>query len=394
MSRPSAISAPSSRTISASSRPIRSGASACRADRCRPMRSSSSGAIPCMPKRCGCAASTKRPRTRAPRRRTSIISCATSPSAAAPRSPMIGRSDVEAAWRLIQPYVRRTPAIDLPAGMLSVSSPLALKLESLQVSGSFKGRGAFHKLLASKVPAAGIIAASGGNHGAAVAYAARALGHKAEIFVPTIASPAKVARLKSYGAVVHQIGAVYAEARAASEKRAAETGALTVPAYEDPVVFAGAGSVALEFAEQARFDTLLVAVGGGGLIAGCAAAIGAATRIVAVETEGTPTLHEALCAGHPVDVEISGIAADALGASRIGVPNFEIAQKLVRESVLVNDEAVRTAQRALWQELRVIAEPAGATGLAALMAGAYRPAPGERVATLVCGANTEPGSVV
>jgi threonine dehydratase len=160
------------------------------------------------------------------------------------------------------------------------------------------------------------------------------------------------------------------------------------------VVFAGAGSVALEFAEQAKFDTLLVAVGGGGLIAGCAAAIGAATKIVAVETEGTPTLHEARRAGHPVDVKISGIAADALGASRIGVPNFEIAQKLVRESVLVSDEAVRMAQRALWEELRVIAEPAGATGLAALMASAYQPAPGERVATLVCGANTEPGSVV
>lgn len=307
---------------------------------------------------------------------------------------MIGRSDVEAAWRLIQPHVRRTPALELPAGTFGVSSPLALKLESLQVSGSFKGRGAFHKLLATKVPAAGIIAASGGNHGAAAAYAARALGHRAEIFVPTIASPAKVARLKSYGAVVHQVGAVYAEARVASEKRAAETGALTVPAYEDPVVFAGAGSVALEFAEQARFDTLLVAVGGGGLIAGCAAAIGGTAKIVAVETEGTPTLHEARRAGHPVDVRISGIAADSLGASRIGVPNFEIAQKLVRDSVLVNDQAVRAALHALWQELRVIAEPAGAAGLAALMAGAYRPAPGERVATLVCGANTEPGSVV
>jgi len=159
------------------------------------------------------------------------------------------------------------------------------------------------------------------------------------------------------------------------------------------VVFAGAGSVALEFAEQAKFDTLLVAVGGGGLIAGCAAAIGEGTKIVAVETEGTPTLHEALRAGRPVDVKISGIAADALGASRIGVPNFEVARKLVRESVLVNDDAVRKAQRALWEDLHVIAEPAGATGLAALMAGAYRPAPGERVATLICGANTDPGSV-
>lgn len=307
---------------------------------------------------------------------------------------MIGRAEVEAAWSLIRPHVRRTPVIELPAGSLGLGASLALKLESLQVSGTFKGRGAFHKLLASQVPPAGIIAASGGNHGVAAAYAARALGYKAEIFVPTISSAAKVARLKSYGAVVHQIGAVYAEARAASDKRAAETGALVVQAYEDPVVFAGAGSVALEFAEQARFDTLLVAVGGGGLIAGCAAAIGEGTKIVAVETEGTPTLHEALRAGEPVDVKISGIAADALGASRIGAPNFEVARKLVRESVLVDDEAVRKAQRALWEELHVVAEPSGATGLAALTAGIYRPAPGERVATLICGANTEPGSVV
>lgn len=301
--------------------------------------------------------------------------------------------DVEAAWSLIRPHVRRTPAIELAAGTLGLSFPLALKLESLQVSGSFKGRGAFHKLLASSVPPAGIIAASGGNHGAAAAYAARALGHKAEIFVPTIAAEAKVARLRRYGAVVHQIGTVYADARAASETRAAETGALMVAAYDDPVVFAGAGSVALEFAEQARFDTLLVAVGGGGLIAGCAAAIGETRKVVAVETEGTPTLHAALQAGQPVDVKVSGIAADALGASRIGTPNFEIARRLVRKSVLVGDDAVRAAQRVLWEELRVVAEPAGATGLAALMSGAYRPAPGERVATLICGANTDPGSV-
>lgn len=306
---------------------------------------------------------------------------------------MISRTEVEAAWNVIRSHVRRTPAMELPAGSLGVAAPLVLKLESLQFSGSFKGRGAFHKLLASHVPASGIVAASGGNHGAAAAYAARALGYKAEIFVPTIAAPAKVARLRSYGAVVHLVGDVYARARAASEARAAETGALIVPAYEDPVVFAGAGTVALEFAGQADFDTLLVAVGGGGLIAGCAAAIGAETKIVAVETEGTPTLHEALKAGRPVDVKISGIAADALGASLIGTPNFEIAAKFVRDSVLVSDQAVRDAQHALWQELRVVAEPAGATGLAALMAGAYRPAPGERVATLVCGANTDPGSV-
>jgi len=302
---------------------------------------------------------------------------------------MIGRREVEAAWQLIRPHIRRTPVVEFAAARTSV----VLKLESLQVSGSFKGRGAFHKLLASKVPASGIVAASGGNHGAAAAFAAHALGHKAEIFVPTIANPAKVARLKSYHAVVHQVGAVYAEARAAADRRAAETGALVVQAYEDPEVFVGAGSVALEFAEQAQFDTLLVAVGGGGLIAGCAAAIGDKVRIVAVETEGTPTLYEARRAGHPVDVTISGIAADALGATRIGAPNFEVAQKLVAEAVLVSDEAVREAQRALWNELRVVAEPAGATGLAALRSGAYRRAAGERVATLVCGANTELGSV-
>ena len=306
---------------------------------------------------------------------------------------MISRQHVEAAWRLVRPHVRRTPCIELTPGALGVGAPLALKLEALQVSGSFKGRGAFHKLLASTVPAAGIVAASGGNHGAAAAYAARALGHRAEIFVPTIAAPAKVARLRSYGAIVHQVGAVYAEARAASEAHAAGTGALVVPAYEDETVFAGAGSVALEFLEQASFDTLLVAVGGGGLIAGCAAAIGREKKIVAVETEGTPTLHAALAAGHPVDVAISGLAADALGASRIGTPNFEVARTLVRDSVLVTDEAVRETQRVLWDELRIVAEPAGATGLAALRAGAYRPAPGERVATLICGANTDPASV-
>jgi threonine dehydratase len=306
---------------------------------------------------------------------------------------MIGRNDVEAAWGRVKNHVRRTPVLELPAGALGLSAPVAVKLEHLQFSGSFKGRGAFHKLLSSQIPLAGVIAASGGNHGAAVAYAARALGHKAEIFVPTIASPTKVARLRSYGATVHQVGEVYDIAREASEKRAAETGALKVHAYEDPGVFAGAGTVALEFAEQARFDTLLVAVGGGGLIAGCAAAIGETVKIVAVETQGTATLHEARRAGRPVDVKISGIAADALGATRLGAPNFEIARKLVRDSLLVTDDDVRKAQQALWNELRLVSEPAGATALAALLAGAYKPAAGERVGVLICGANTEPGSV-
>jgi threonine dehydratase len=305
---------------------------------------------------------------------------------------MIGRSDVVVAWALIKSHVRRTPVIELPAGSLGIACPLAVKLEQLQVSGSFKGRGAFHKLLSSKVPAAGVIAASGGNHGAAVAYAARALGHKAEIFVPTIASPAKVARLRSYGAIVNQVGAVYAEARAASEKRAAETGALVVHAYEDPGVFAGAGSVALEFAEQSHLDTLLIAVGGATRDQS-AAAVGSMTRIVAVETEGTPTLHQARKAGKPVPVAISGIAADALGASLIGTPNFELAARFVASSLLVTDDAVRAAQKCLWDELRMIAEPAGATALAALLSGAYTPAPDERVGVLICGANTELASI-
>lgn len=216
----------------------------------------------------------------------------------------------------------------------------------MQVSGSFKGRGAFHKLLASKVPAAGIVAASGWQSRRRRGLCRARPGHKAEIFVPTIAASAKGSRGCTATARSCIVGAVYAEARAASEKRAAETGALIVPAYEDEVVFAGAGSVALEFAEQAEFDALLIAVGGGGLIAGCAAAIGSSKKIVAVETEGTPTLHEALKA-EPVDVAISGIAADALGASRIGTPNFEVARTLVRDSVLVTDEAVRETQRVL-----------------------------------------------
>jgi threonine dehydratase len=307
--------------------------------------------------------------------------------------PALSPDAVAAAYVRIRPHVRHTPVIELPAGAFGLAHRTSLKLESLQHSGSFKGRGAFHKLLVSTPGPAGVIAASGGNHGAAVAYAARALGHRAEIFVPTISAPAKVERLKSYGATVHQVGSVYAEARAASETRARETGAMTVAAYDDPEVFVGAGTAALEFEMQSPFDTLLVAVGGGGLIAGCALWCGARLKVVAVETEGTPTLHAALAAGKPVDVSISGLAADALGASRIGAPNFEIARARVAASVLVSDDAVRDAQRALWQELRVMAEPAGATGLAALLSGAYKADAGERVGVLVCGANLDPASV-
>ncbi len=311
----------------------------------------------------------------------------------APVVPTVSPDAVAAAYVRIKPHIRYTPVIDLPADAFGLAHGLALKLESLQHSGTFKGRGAFHKLLVSTPGPAGVIAASGGNHGAAVAYAARALGHRAEIFVPTISAPAKVERLRSYGAVVHQVGSVYAEARAASEARAQETGALTIAAYDDPEVFVGAGTTALEFEMQTRFDTLVVAVGGGGLIAGCALWCGARVKVVAVETEGTSSLHAALAAGHPVDVAVSGLAADALGATRIGAPNFEIARNRVARSVLVTDDAVRDAQRALWRELRVMAEPAGATGLAALLSGAYKPDAGEKVGVLVCGANLDPASV-
>jgi len=311
----------------------------------------------------------------------------------APVVPTVSPDAVAAAYVRIKPHIRYTPVIDLPVGAFGLAHGLALKLESLQHSGTFKGRGAFHKLLVSTPGPAGVIAASGGNHGAAVAYAARALGHRAEIFVPTISAPAKVERLRSYGAIVHQVGAVYAEARAASEAQAQESGALSVAAYDDPEVFVGAGTTALEFEMQARFDTLMVAVGGGGLIAGCALWCGARVKVIAVETEGTPSLHAALAAGQPVDVAISGLAADALGATRIGAPNFEIARSRVAGSVLVSDDAVREAQRALWRDLRVMAEPAGATGLAALMSGAYKPASGEKVGVLVCGANLDPASV-
>jgi threonine dehydratase len=288
----------------------------------------------------------------------------------------------------VKPHIRHTPALDLPAGAFDLPHRLALKLESLQHSGSFKGRGAFHKLLASTPGPAGVIAASGGNHGAAVAYAARSLGHRAEIFVPTIAAAAKVERLKSYGATVHQVGAVYAEARAASEARAQETGALTVGAYDDPEVFVGAGTTALEFEMQAPFDTLLVAVGGGGLIGGIAAWCGGRPRVIGVEPAAAPTLTRALAAGKPVDAEAGGLAADSLAPQRVGELMFPIAQAHVAQVVLVSDAAIARSQRALWETLRLVAEPGGAAAFSALLDGVYRPAPGERVGVLVSGSNT------
>lgn len=308
---------------------------------------------------------------------------------------MTARSEIEAAARRIAGHVRRTPVIDLAGGTFpDLAHPLTLKLECLQVTASFKPRGAFNRMLTAAVPASGVIAASGGNHGIAVAHAAKTLGHRAEIFVPEVISPAKVARLEELGAHVTVTGKVYGDALAASQKRAAETSALVLHAYDQPEILAGQATVAKEFAEQTPgLDTVLVAVGGGGLIGGMAAWYRGGTKLVGVEPATSRALHAALEAGQPVDVEVSGVAADSLGARRVGDLMFPLARQFVERVVLVDDAAIVAAQKALWRAVRVVAEPGGAAALAALLAGAYRPAPGERVGVLVCGANCDPGSV-
>ncbi|HEX7126157.1 MAG TPA: threonine/serine dehydratase [Thermodesulfobacteriota bacterium] len=307
---------------------------------------------------------------------------------------MVDRDAIDAAAHRIAGRVRETPVIALEGGALGAAAPLVLKLESLQHTGSFKPRGALNRILSAEVPAAGVIAASGGNHGAAVAWAARVLGHRAEIFVPEVASPVKVERLRRYGAAVTVTGATYADAKAASDRRAAESGALVVHAYDQPEVVAGQGTLFRELDRQAGgLDTVVVAVGGGGLVAGAAAWFAGRVRVIGVEPVRAPTLHAALAVGRPVDVEVGGIAADSLGARRVGDLAFALARAHVERVVLVDDEAIRAAQRALWEALRVVAEPGGAAALAAVTSGAYRPGAGERVAVLVCGGNTDPASV-
>jgi threonine dehydratase len=297
--------------------------------------------------------------------------------------------DVREAAGRIAGYVRRTPVMEVSPGLL-------LKLEGMQHSGSFKVRGGFNRVLtAGELPEAGVIAASGGNHGLAVAYVARALGVRAEIFVPTVSSPVKVAGLRALGAEVTQTGAVYAEAYEASVKRAAESGALEIHAYDQAEVVAGQGTVGLEVLEQTGgVDTVLVAVGGGGLVAGITAAVAGRARVVAVEPELIPTLHRALEAGGPVRVEVSGVGADALGASRIGEIGYAVTAAAGVRSLLVSDEAIVEARREMWRSYRIAAEHAGAAAFAALRSGAYTPAPGERVAVIVCGANTDPATLL
>ncbi|WP_036321891.1 serine/threonine dehydratase [Microbispora sp. ATCC PTA-5024] len=301
------------------------------------------------------------------------------------------RDDVERAAARIRGHVRRTPVAEVERGLF-------LKLEGTQHSGSFKVRGAFNRILGAAedgaLPASGVIAASGGNHGLAVAYAARSLGIRAEIFVPEVCAPVKIEGLRRLGADVTMAGAIYAEAYEASRKRAADTGALEIHAYDQADVAAGQGTVGAELLDQipGGVDTVLVAVGGGGLVAGIVAAVDGRASVVAVEPERIPTLHRALEGGEPVRVEVGGVGADALGASVAGRIALDTVAGRV-SSVLVTDDAIVEARRALWREHRVAAEHAGAAALAALRSGVYAARDGERVAVVVCGANTDPATL-
>lgn len=306
----------------------------------------------------------------------------------------IALDDVEAAAERIAGHVRETPVLRVGDGAFGLDVEPVLKLELLQHTGSFKPRGAFNRILANEVPATGVIAASGGNHAAAVAHAATALGIPAEIHVPEAAPPIKLARLAGYPVDVRRTGALYDDAQAECDRRAAETGALHCHPYDLPEVIAGQATVGRELEAQApEVDTVLVAVGGGGLIGGVASWYRGRVRVVAVEPESSRCLGAALEAGRPVDVAVSGRAADSLGARRVGAWPFAAASRWVERAVTVDDDAIEAAQRRLWRELRLVVEPGGAAALAALLAGSYRPEAGERVAVLVCGANTDPATV-
>lgn len=315
----------------------------------------------------------------------------------------VTRADVERARELIADRVRRTPLLDVEAGVLG-NGPVVLKLELFQHTGSFKARGALSALVqADAVPAAGVVAASGGNHGLAVAWAARSLGWPAAVFVPASAPAPKVAGLRALGAQVFLGGDRYAQALDAATRWREKTGALAVHAYDEPAVAAGQGTLALEMLEDlaarsgaagvAEVDTVLVAVGGGGLSAGVAAALDGVARVVGVEPQGCPTWHRALAAGGPVDVPVGGPGADALGATRLGRTPWLTLEAAGATSVLVPPDSVPAARRLLWQHLHLAVEPGAAVAAAALVSGAYVPEPGERVAVVVCGANADPGDL-
>lgn len=289
----------------------------------------------------------------------------------------------------IAPYTRVTPIIQ--AIVPGVTNPVAFKLEYMQHSGSFKARGAFSSLAGVAIPKAGIAAASGGNHGAAVAFAARQFGLPARIFVPANAPKSKVDRIISYGAEIVQTGKTYQDALDACLSFCRSSGAQSLHAYDQVPVILGQGTLGLEIAAQATdLDSLLVATGGGGLIGGIAAWYQNRVNVISVEPVASPTLHAALLAGEPVKIAPHGIAADSLGSSFVGSLMFPIAQKYVRQAVLVQENDITDAMKWLWSELRIAVEPGGATALAALLSGAYKPANGENVGVILCGANMEP----
>ena len=301
----------------------------------------------------------------------------------------VTRADIESAAVRIAGHVRATPVLELPRGALGGDWVPVFKLEYLQHAGSFKPRGAFNNLLSRSVGPAGVAAASGGNHGAAVAYAARQLGHKARIFVPEISSPAKVAAIRRFGADVVIGGARFDDAQAACDAYVAETGVLKVHPFAALETIAGQGTVAREWEAQTQVDMVLIAVGGGGLIAGAAAWWGKRVRVIGVEPEGSCALHAALAAGRPLTVEVNSVAADSLGARNVGDLIYEHCAGVVDHVALVPDAAITAAQKWLWQELRIAAEPGGAAALAGVLAGAYQPSAGERVGILLCGANVD-----
>jgi threonine dehydratase len=301
------------------------------------------------------------------------------------------RERIQATERVIRPHIRRTPILEVDGAEFGLDSiKIVFKLELFQHSGSFKARGAFTNMLTREVPAAGVVAASGGNHGAAVAYAAMKLRKPATIFVPSVASPAKLNRIRRYGAELVIAGDRYAESLEASEEWTAKSGALPIHAYEAIETLLGQGTLGMELEEQApNLDSLLVAVGGGGLIGGVAAWYQDRVKMVAVEPTAAPTLDYALRAGQPVDAPAGGIAADSLAPRQVGQLMFPIAQSYVREVVLVSDDEIVEAQKSLWETVRVAAEPGGAAAFAALLSGRYKTQPGERVGVIVCGGNTD-----
>jgi threonine dehydratase len=316
---------------------------------------------------------------------------------------VISRDEIRGTYDIIRPYIRRTPVVQLDLADLDPASgelpDVTLKLEQLQCAGSFKARGAFANLLLRDVPPAGVVAASGGNHGVAVAYAAHRLGVPAKIFVPTVSAPAKVERIRQLGAELVVTGERYADALAAAQAWVETSGAMSVHAFDQPHTLLGQGTLALELAGQAGeldaggLDTVLVPVGGGGLIGGIASWFAGSVRVIGVEPDGAPTLTRARAEGRPADAPAEGVAADALAPRRVGELVFPITQAYVEDVVLVGDTAILAAQRALWQAARIAAEPAASVGIAALLTGAYKPAPGERVAVVISGANMAPGQL-